>query len=192
MRVVRAIAISLVVLFASVPLFAHCDTVDGPVVVDAKLALKKGEITPVLKWVKASDEPEIRAAFQQTLDARKSGGAAAEVADRWFFETLVRVHRAGEGAPYTGLKPAGTDNGPAIVAGDKALETGSVEALEKLVLETARHGIHERFTQLQQLREHATHNIEAGRAYTAAYADFLHYVDRIYEDASTGVAAHSH
>jgi hypothetical protein len=29
---------------------AHCDTLDGPVVMTAKAALEKGDVTPVLKW----------------------------------------------------------------------------------------------------------------------------------------------
>ena len=40
---------------------AHCDTMDGPVVKDAKAALEKGDVTPVLKWVAKDAEPEIRA-----------------------------------------------------------------------------------------------------------------------------------
>jgi hypothetical protein len=53
----------------------------------------------------------------------------------YFFETLVRIHRAGEGAPYTGLKLVGRDLGPAIPAGDKALDTGNVELVVKLLSE---------------------------------------------------------
>lgn len=192
MKAARFFVIIFAVLLSSLPLLAHCDQVDGPVVVDANAALEKGDITAVLKWVKADDEREIRAAFEKTLAVRKAGGEARQLADTWFFETLVRVHRAGEGAPYSGLKPAGTDNGPAIRGGDEALEKGSIEDLEKLVVDTVKKGMRERFTNLQRLREHSTHNVEAGRAYTAAYADFLHYVERIYDDAAKGVARHEH
>ena len=86
---------------------AHCDTLEGPVVSTAKAALENGDVTPVLKWVKEDDEKEIRELFAKTLSARKQGKEARELADRYFFETLVRVHRAGEKAPFTGLKPAG-------------------------------------------------------------------------------------
>ncbi|MDD5642387.1 MAG: DUF6448 family protein, partial [Syntrophales bacterium] len=82
---------------------AHCDTVDGPVVAAARLALAKGEVTPVLKWVPKDDEGEIRAVFQKTLRVRTKGPEAKDLADRYFFETLVRMHRASEGEPYTGL-----------------------------------------------------------------------------------------
>jgi hypothetical protein len=30
---------------------AHCDTMNGPVVADARQALESGHLTPVLKWV---------------------------------------------------------------------------------------------------------------------------------------------
>ncbi len=75
--------------------FAHCDTLDGSVVQTARIALEKGDVTPLLKWVHADDEKEIRVAFQKTLAVRAKGAAAKELADMYFFETLVRIHRAG-------------------------------------------------------------------------------------------------
>lgn len=108
--------------------FAHCDTLDGPVVQTARTALEKGDVTPLLKWMQADDEKEIRTAFQKTLAVRTKGAEAKELADMYFFETLVRIHRAGEGAPYTGLKP-GEAVDPAIALADRALETGSVDKL---------------------------------------------------------------
>ena len=86
--------------------FAHCDTLDGPVVKTARAALEKGDVTPILKWVKKENEAEIRDLFKKTLSVRSKGKEAQELADMYFLETLVRVHRAGEGEPYTGLKPS--------------------------------------------------------------------------------------
>jgi hypothetical protein len=40
-----------------------------------------------------------------------------------FFETAVRLHRAGDEAPYTGLKPAGPDWDPFVPRAEKAIET---------------------------------------------------------------------
>lgn len=94
-------------LWSAPALRAHCDTLDGPVVAAARVALDKGDNTPVLKWIRAGQEAEVRTAFEQALVERTKGPEARELADRYFFETLVRVHGAGEGAPYTGLKPAG-------------------------------------------------------------------------------------
>ena len=59
------LACSFLVLVTLIPVHvrAHCDTLDGPVVATAKAALEKGDITPVLKWVKGDDEREIKEGF---------------------------------------------------------------------------------------------------------------------------------
>jgi hypothetical protein len=92
----------------------HCDTLDGPVVRCCKSALEKGNVNLILPWVPEKAEEELEKAFKKTLLVRKQGKEAAELADYWFFETTVRLHREGEGAPYTGLKPAGLDWGPVV------------------------------------------------------------------------------
>jgi len=90
----------------------HCDTMDGPVVKAAKIALDKGNVNLILPWVPKRAEAELKKAFEKTLRARKLGKEAAELADYWFLETAVRLHREGEGAPYTGLKPADSTGVP--------------------------------------------------------------------------------
>lgn len=84
--------------------FAHCDTMGGPVIREAKAALEKGDVTPILKWVRKENETEIKTAFAKAVAVRANGPEAKELADRYFIETFVRLHRAGEGAPYTGIK----------------------------------------------------------------------------------------
>src|SRR5690606_23779755 len=108
------------VLFGALatPALAHCDSMDGPVVADAQRALSARDLTPVLKWIPAADEAEVRGAFDMTLAVRGESDTARTVADRYFYETLIRVHRAGEGEGFTGLKPAGSV-APAIAAADK-------------------------------------------------------------------------
>ena len=115
-------------LFAPGNLFAHCDSLDGPVVKAAQQALETRDLSQVLIWVRPEDEPEVRAAFEKTLAVRVLNSQAHLLADRFFFETVVRLHRAGEGASYTGLQPAGRDLGPAIPAADRALDDGSLDA----------------------------------------------------------------
>jgi hypothetical protein len=177
--VVTAAVAAAIGLAAAPPALAHCDTLDGPVVADARLALDAGEVTPVLKWVRVEDETEIRTAFDRTLAVRAAGGAALELADTWFFETLVRVHRAGEGAPYTGLKPAGAVE-PGIAAADLAIDTGSADKLVAALAEHLDEGVRHRFERVVAAREHAGHNVAAGRAYVAAYVDFIHYVEGLH------------
>lgn len=168
--------------------YAHCDTLEGPVVMAAKKSLDKGDVTPVLKWVKKEHEKEIRDAFGKTLAVRKQGGEAKELADIYFFETLVRIHRAGEGAPYTGLKP-GQAVDPAVLEADRALETGSADRLVKTLTDTIAKGVAERFARAKESVKHAEHSVEAGRAFVADYVEFTHYVERLHADA-TAQAAH--
>jgi hypothetical protein len=167
---------------------AHCDTLDGPVVVKARQALESGDVKGVLPWVAAEKEKEIREAFDLAAAVRGKGPKEKTLADRYFFETLVRVHREGEGAPYTGLKPAGLDLGPAIPAADKALETGDPGALLTLINGKVHAGIHKYYTEARARKEHAGHNVEAGRAYVQAYVPYLHFVERLYNDATTPIA----
>jgi hypothetical protein len=167
---------------------AHCDTMDGPVVTAAKLALKTGDVTPVLKWVRKTDEPEIRGAFVRTLNVRSLSPEAREMADNYFFETLVRVHRAGEGEPYTGLKPAGTEVEPGVAAADKALKVGSADALVKQVTAEVASGIQQRFAHAQEASKGAELGVDAGRQYVAAYVEFIHYVENVHQTV-TGAAS---
>lgn len=169
--------------------FAHCDTLDGPVVKTAKSALEKGDVTPVLKWIKKENEAEIKDMFQRTLAVRNKGKDAQELADMYFFETLVRIHRAGEGAPYTGLKPAGAVE-PAVLEADKALESGNVDNLVKLITKNTSQGIHERFDRAKEAKKHAEHNVEAGREFVEAYIQFTHYVERLHLDATSAMTHH--
>ena len=172
-------------LLAPAPASAHCDTLKGPVVASAKLALETGDVTPALKWVKKEHEAEIRAAFAHALKVRALGAEAKDLADNYFFETLVRVHRAGEGAPYTGL--SAQDPEPAIAAADKALESGSVDELARMIAGDVATGIRQRFARAQETRKHADESVEAGREYVEAYVLFTHFVERLHLDAAGSV-----
>ena len=173
------------------PALAHCDTLDGPVVSAARRALDSGNINLVLVWVQTKDEAEVRNAFQKARNVRKGGGEAKELADTYFFETLVRVHRAGEGAGYTGLKPAGKVE-PPVAAADKAIETGKLQPLGKLVSERMEKGLHRHFEQVMAKRKYSADDVEAGRAYASAYVEFVHYAERLYEAADTLAPEHTH
>jgi len=166
---------------------AHCDGLDGPVVKAAQRALDMRNPAFALIWVQAKDEPEIRTAFERTLAVRALSPSAKELADRFFFETLVRVHRAGEGAPFTGLKPAGLNLGPAIPAADSAIEQGSVESVVRLLTVAMQEQLREHFNEVVSAKAFMPDDVTAGRAYVKAYVEFIHYVERVYE-ASTAVA----
>ncbi len=179
-----------IVVLGPGPALAHCDGLDGPVVTAARQGLEKNDVSRVLVWVQKADEATIRKAFEQTIAVRKLSPQARELADMYFFETLVRVHRAGEGAPYTGLKPAGRDLGPAIPGADRALETGDVEPLVRLVVSAAEKGLRERFAEARAARNYPVGNVEAGREYIEKYVPFVHYVERLYQSATTNAPGH--
>lgn len=146
----------------------HCDSLDGPVVTAAREALAAGSVDLVLPYVHADGEPEVRDAFDRTQTARDLGGEAREVADRWFFETAVRVHRAGEGAPFTGLKPAGLDVGPVIPAAERALETESGAELIDVLCDAVRQQVEHRLAAAMELKQRASDGVDQGRAYVDA------------------------
>ncbi len=185
-----AAAVSAALLLAPATSFAHCDGVDGPVINAARQALDSGNANLVLTWVQKKDEAEIKNAFQKTLAVRKLNPAAKDLADNYFFETLVRVHRAGEGAPYTGLKPAGRDLGPAVPAGDKALETGSIDPVVKLLTAAVEKNIREQFKEVVAKKKFNKDDVAAGQQYVKAYVEYIHSVERIYDAAKS--PAHGH
>ncbi|MDH3956912.1 MAG: DUF6448 family protein [Desulfobacteraceae bacterium] len=168
---------------------AHCDTLDGPVVETARQALASGDVTPLLKWVSIKDEQLIRTAFKNTMEVRKLGGKAKELADMYFFETLLRIHREGEGASYTGLK-AGSEIDPAVALADKALETGSVDKLTGVLTDAAAKSIRERFSRALETKKHADESVSAGREFVEAYVVFTHFVENLHGSVKGGTEHH--
>lgn len=177
-------------LFIARPIQAHCDTMDGPVVKDAIAALEAGDATAVLKWIRPEDEREIHTLLDQVKVVRAQGKSAQALADRYFFESLVRIHRAGEGAPYTGLKPAGTAE-PVIAASDQALDRGKIDTLVDKITGHIAEGIRQRFQTTLAAKQHAEDSVPAGRAYVAAYVEFTHYVEGLHQAAAGTAHAHS-
>ncbi len=169
----------------------HCDGLDGPVIRLAVRALDTGNVNHVLPWVTEHDEPEIRSAFDHAMAVRQLGPDAKALADRHFFETLVRVHRAGEGAPFTGLAPGGRDLGPAVPAADQALEDGSIERVIGLLTDAVGKGVRQRFHEAFARRNFSPDEVTAGREFVAAYVPYVHYVERLWQDAA-GAAQHHH
>ena len=180
------IVVPLVIGIGSLPTpaFAHCDAIDGPVVQAARAALERNDVTLVLRWVPRDDESAVRAAFAQTVVVRALGSDAQRLADRWFFETLVRIHRAGEGAPFDGLKPAGHIE-PFVLAVDRSLTTGSPEALIDDVNAEVERGLRDRFMRAREARARANDSVEAGRKYVRAYVEYIHYVERVRDAGGT-------
>jgi hypothetical protein len=168
----------------------HCDTLDGPLATLAKKALEEKNVNLVLPWVRAEEDEEIRHAFDHAQAVRGLGPKARALADRHFLETLVRIHRAGEGAAFTGLKPAGLDLGPAVPAADHALEEGSAEKVVGLLVDAVRAGVHAHFRAASEKRAFDPNDVAAGRKYVEAYVPYVHYVERLWEAATSPVHGH--
>ena len=105
------------------------------------------------------------------------------MADRWFFETAVRVHRAGEGAPFTGLKPAGLDVGPVVPAAARSVETGSAEELVDVLCEGIREQVERRHRHALALKEHAGEDVVHARAYVEAMLGLQAWAHTVYRQA---------
>lgn len=179
-------------VFATNMLFGHCDTMNGPVVIAAQKALETGNVNLVLIWVLKKDESTIKDAFQKTLVVRQLNVEAKKLADMYFFETLVRIHRAGEGVAYTGLKSAETEIEPGIEAAEKALEKGSAGELLKHLDETIHRGIHDQFTNAITKKNFKPDDVAAGREYVEAYVEFIHYAERLFQAASKPTEGNFH
>lgn len=168
---------------------AHCDTEDGPAVTDGRLALETGDPSPALAWVHADGDAEVREVFGLAQRVRALGGEARLVADRLFLETLVRVHRAGEGAGFEGIKPAGEID-PVVAAADRSIEVGEIEPLTGLVPPERLPELRARLARALALKDHDVNDVEAGRRWVAAYVSFVKYAEG--EEHEHGDASHGH
>lgn len=164
----------------------HCDTLDGPVIKTAKMALESKNVNLILPWVPEELEDELTDCFNKTIAARMSGEEAREVADRWFFENAVRLHRAGEGAAYSGLKPAGLDWGPVVRKAEQAIESGNAGDVITFVSLTVEQEIGKRFDNMTQKKDHDINNVAAAREYVNSMLEFILFSHHLYKFAITG------
>lgn len=171
---------------------AHCDSIDGPVASAAVQALDTKNVHVALPYAPPEAEKEIIAAYEQALVVRAKGPEAKALADRYFMETVVRLHRAGEKAAYTGLQPAGRDFGPAIPAAEHALAAGELKPLMELMEHQLHDGLEARFEHVR----HAGHavvaptskdDVPAARERVSAEFAFVGYVEGIYQAIKGGL-----
>jgi macrodomain Ter protein organizer (MatP/YcbG family) len=166
----------------------HCDTMDGPVVKAAKRALEAGNVNYILPWVHKESEEELVRAFDQTLRVRRQteSNEAIELADLWFFETSVRLHREGEGAPYTGIKPAGSLESPAVPMADEAIETENADKVVDFLADAVKEELHRRFEHAISKKRFDENNVEAAREYVQAMLGFVLFAGHLHEYIESG------
>ena len=170
----------------------HCDTRDGPVVQACQRALETGNVSYALIWVPPGAERELAEAFERALRVRPAGGEARDLADDWFFETAVRLHRASEGEPFTGLKPAGLDEGPVVPKAEDAIETGDPSEVIRLILDAVDDDLRRRFERVTATREYVPDDVAAGRAFVQAFLDFVVYAHHLHLSVTGGRGGHAH
>ena len=183
--------LSFILLF-STSITAHCDSMEGPVVKASIKALETGNINYILIWVRSEDEKDINKMFDKVNKVRALGPEAKELADMYFFETVVRVHRMGEGVGYTGLKPAGFKPEEGIEAADIAIEKNSVESILSHLDEKYHSKVNELFNDLQSKKNYDLNNVKAGREYVESYVIFIHYIEGLFNGEENKSEAHHH
>lgn len=159
----------------------HCDTMDGPVVKAAKLALESKNIKLILPWIPKDAEEELTEAFNKTLKVREKGEEEQEMADYWFFETVVRLHKKGEGKGFTGLKPAGLDWGLVVPKADEAIESGNPKEVINLILKNAEKELNERFENAMSTKDYDKDNVDDAREYVHSMLGFVLYSHHLYK-----------
>lgn len=182
--------VTLLAAMRPVNVQAHCDTAEGPAVKDGRKALETGNLNYALKWIPADGEAELRDVFEKALKVRPLGVEAAELADRLFLETMVRIHRSGEGVGFTGIQPVGAHVDPVVKAADVAIALGSDADLLSLVPEERRAELDERFQAALAIKDFDVDDVAAGRRYLAAYVSFFKYAEGE-EHEHHGHAAHA-
>jgi hypothetical protein len=156
---------------------AHCDTAEGPAVKDGRKALETGNVNYALKWIPADGEAELRDVFEKAMKVRTLGAEAADVAERLFLETMVRIHRMGEGVGFTGIQPVGTRIDPVVAAADEAIALGSAAELLPMVPEERRAELDTRFQAALAMKDFDVDDVAAARRYIAAYVSFFKYAE---------------
>jgi len=170
----------------------HCDSLDGPVVKAAARALETRNVELVFPYVPAEGEAEVRQAFEQTLLVEPLAPEAKRLADEWFFENVVRIHRTGEGATYTGLKPAGLGHGPVVPVAERAVESGSPHELVTLLSAMVAEAVRNRFEQVMDRKEHANGDVAANRSYVEAMLGFEVWAHAVSEALHADPHEHAH
>lgn len=185
------VILTLVIITIS-DISAHCDSMEGPVVKASQKALETGNINYVLVWIREEDEPEITTLFYKVNEVRTLSPEAKELADMYFFETVVRVHRMGEGVGYTGLKPAGYQPEEGIEAADVAIAENSLVPIYAHLDEEQNPKIKEYFNDVQSKKDYDVNDLKAGREYVEAYVHFIHYVESLFEGKEAMDSHHEH
>jgi hypothetical protein len=173
-------------LFGGFFMAPHYETMDGPVVTAAEVALEMENINYVLSYISSEDEDELKEAFDRTIDVRELSASAAEIADYWFFETVVRLHLSWRNIPYYGIKPAGFKPRPALKLAEESIQKENSDDLIQFMISFFKEDIEVRFEEVLSKKDYEINDIESGRDYVSSMTDFVQYLDNLYEFMEKG------
>ena len=155
---------------------AHCDTEQGPVYDSLQTSLEDGNFYHVAYWVPEEQEEELKEYFDRTMavKAKTDDEEINDLADDYLFENFVRIHRMGEGAPYTGISHEPVD--PGVAAADESIAQERLAPLENggFVNDENREHVEEVFADLLASKDFEQGDTEGGRAYVENYVTFTH------------------
>ena len=166
---------------------AHCDRVNGPVAKAARKALKNKNFETVQIWVSEEQEKELLQSYNRALDVYQQDGKAGKLAERYFIENAVRLHRVAEGMPYTGVKPAQSLPEDLKLA-EKALESGNADKVIALLRNELAKRVQKYHKKAVTTAQKKNKNVEAGRQWVDAYVKYIIYVHGLYQKIQAGPA----
>lgn len=189
-RIIFLVAFILVTSLFQNQTFAHCDTMDWPLILDAQKSLETKDPNYFLIWVQKKDEATMLEEFNKTLSLKQANPENSENIDKAFLEKLVKIHREWEWAEYTWLKPAGSITNPVIILWDKSFETKDSTKLEEYFAKTITDEIKHRFQKVIEKQNYAKEDLAAGREYIAEYITFLHWAEWVEEMMKKKITHH--
>lgn len=175
---INSIFTGIFLLMFSIPTYAHCDSYDGPVIKDALEALDKNKVEMVLKWIEPQQEEEVIGLFKKTYNLKNEDRKIYAIVEKHFLETLVRLHRETEDAPFTGLKPAGSMT-PLVEMADHSIEINTMKEVSKTITTHLDEVLRERYAKVMKLHKTKDNSVEEGRAYVHAYVEYTHTLEAL-------------
>lgn len=166
---------------------AHCDTINGPVATAAREALATEDVDKILIWVTEEEEAELEATYRQALEVYNQGDNSKELAEQYFMENTVRLHRLAEGMPYTGLKSA-QPHSEAIEAAEKALETEELNSATDLLIADLKEKASHLFDEALEAKKHKDESVATGRKWVNAYVKYVIYLEGLHHTIQAGPA----
>lgn len=182
--------IGLTLFLMPIKASAHCDTYDGPTATDARKSLETGNINYALKWIFPEGEEELKKIFELSRKVRVLSPEAQELADQYFQESLIRIHRAGEGAPFDGMKPSGVPVDLRVAVADKSLEVGNLSPFEGVLTKEEVEALWGKFQRALELKDYDVNDLDAARKYIEAYVIFFKTAEG--EEHEHGHREHGH